>query len=528
VGVAALPQTVLPDMYGSTERGSLALFPENQGSLQESSAAAYAGVLATLLVAPLAWCSRRHRSTTVFWVLLAVLGLSWCLNIPGFVGMLRLPGLNMMSHNRLVFATSFAILALTAIGLEALSAGLVQWRWAFWLPAAALAGLFFWCIYRAGVLPEPLATHLGNSVRSGNQVLWIKDADDVRQVQAWFSLHYLMSAAACGAGLIVWLVLRFRRAEQRFLFPVVGALLLGDLLWFSHGRSAQCDPALYFPEIPALRDVARAAPGRVIGYSCFPAKLAQVVGLRDVRGYDSLDPGRWLALLVLTADAHSPVIQHALTQFLIPRMEITPTNTVRLHPILDLLGVRYVIFRGAPPPAVQPKFQSPDYWVMENRSALPRVFVPQRVEVVADDDERLRKLALAEFDPRKVAYVETPVDLPPDCRGTVEIVDEIPERIVVAARMETRGFLVLADLWDKGWQACLNGRPVPILRANHALRGVVLPAGSATVEFRYKSATVTRAFRLAGAAAGILLGWLGVRLWFGRKPPLSSDNDQTT
>ena len=28
----------------------------------ESSAAAYAGVLATLLVAPLAWCSRRHRS----------------------------------------------------------------------------------------------------------------------------------------------------------------------------------------------------------------------------------------------------------------------------------------------------------------------------------------------------------------------------------------------------------------------------------------------------------------------------------
>jgi len=72
--------------------------------------------------------------------------------------------------------------------------------------------------------------------------------------------------------------------------PGWGVLLLGDLLWFSQGRNDQCDPALYYPEIPALRDVAGAAPGRIIGYNCFPANFAEATGLSDVRGYDAVDP----------------------------------------------------------------------------------------------------------------------------------------------------------------------------------------------------------------------------------------------
>jgi hypothetical protein len=521
VGVAALPQVVLPDMYGSTITGSFPFFPNGRNNLPESSAAAYAGVLATLLAAPLAWCSRRHRPLNLFWLLLAVLGLSWCLDLPGMVDFLSLPGVNMLSYNRLVFATAFAILALTATGLETLLNGECRWRPGFWLPVALLAGLCFWCVYRAEVLPEPLATQLQTMIQNGQEVLWVKlrvkDIDGLRQIQAWFAWHYKMSAAWCGAGLAVWLVFRFGRLSRRTVASMIGILLLGDLLWFSHGRNYQCDPALYYPEIPALRAVAGAAPGRVMGYNCFPANLAEAVGLSDVRGYDSVDPGRWVSLLSIAADEHSIIPPYAATQWLIPRTEITETNTAQLSPVLDMLGVRYVIFRGSPPQGVKPAFQSPDYWVLENNSALPRAFVPQRVEVVPDDNERLEKLARPEFNPREVAYMETPVDLPSQCRGAVSIKNEIPTRIVIAAQMDTAGLLVLADLWDPGWQACLDGKPVPILRTNHALRGVVLPAGSSTVEFRYASATVAWAFLLAAGALIILAGWLAMAAWLGRR-----------
>ena len=91
-------------------------------------------------------------------------------------------------------------------------------------------------------------------------------------------------------------------------------------------------------------------------------------------------------------------------------------GTVVLSPVLDLLGVTHVIFRGTPPPGIRPVFQSPDYWVLENPSALSRVFVPQRIEAAGDDGKLLQKLAEPDFNPRRIAYVEDAAGIPGDCQ----------------------------------------------------------------------------------------------------------------
>ena len=52
VGLAALPQVVLPDIYGTTEQGSTFIPPGYEPNLMESTTAAYTGVFAMLLVAP--------------------------------------------------------------------------------------------------------------------------------------------------------------------------------------------------------------------------------------------------------------------------------------------------------------------------------------------------------------------------------------------------------------------------------------------------------------------------------------------
>ena len=289
VGLSALPQVVLPDMYGRNEAGS----PRFAGEIQtESSAAAYTGVFATLLVAPLAWCSRRHRSINVVWVLLSLLSLSWCLNLPGFVSLLRLPGLNMMSHDRLVFLASFAILAMTAVGLEVVLLGPIQPRQWFWLPAGLLVVLGLWCAARAIDLPEPIATQFETAVVNGNQINWTHDPDGLQRAQSWCIRYHTTAASLCGVGVIGWLFLWFRRSWQTRLLPLLGALLVGDLLLFSYGRSPQCDPALYYPPIPVLDELAHSTPGRIIGGNCLPASLASMRGLRDIRGYDAVDPAR--------------------------------------------------------------------------------------------------------------------------------------------------------------------------------------------------------------------------------------------
>jgi hypothetical protein len=189
-----------------------------------------------------------------------------------------------------------------------------------------------------------------------------------------------------------------------------------------------------------------------------------------------------------------------------------------------MLGVRYAIFRENPPALYHPLFQSYDYWVLINSNALPRAFVPKSVKTATSDAEELEALASPQFNPADVAYVESPVELPPLCRGAAEITNEIPTRIIISVHMETPGMVVLADNWDKGWRAYWNGKPVPILQVNYAVRGVVVPAGNGTLEFIYKPASLILGLWLAGLALIVLAGWLiaiKIRMIKTNAPPLS-------
>jgi hypothetical protein len=329
---------------------------------------------------------------------------------------------------------------------------------------------------------------------------------NVHPLQAWFILHFTVMANLCLFGFICWLAVWFR-GVKRFLFPLLAIFLVGDLLWFGYGRSPQCDPALYFPDIPALQQVAQAAPGRVIGANCLAASLAVMQGLSDVRGYDSIDPAHMVDLLK-TAARPGGQRNYAAVQHLAPRGGILPSGMVQLMPIMDMLDVRYVIFRGTPPPDIHPAFQSTDYWVLENSNALPRVFVPQSVETFSNGHDELAILASPHFNPAQTAYVEVPVELPAPCRGTVQITNEIPTCIRVSVHMETPGLVVLADNWDKGWRAFWNGNPVPMLRTDYAIRGVVVPAGNGTLEFVYQPTSLVTGLWLAGLAFIALLCWM--------------------
>ena len=534
VGLAALPQVVLPDIYGTSETDSAFLSPMRKGNLLEGNlleraSAAYAGVLATLLAAPLAWCNRRYRAMNLFWLFSAGLGLSWCLKIPGAVDLLRLPGLNLMSHNRLTFLTAFAILSLTAIGLENLLSGAVRRRWWVWLPAGLLAGLGAWCLYRSVVLPEPISNDANFAGYWLKIFGFVPAMLNVHPVQAWFIRHFTVTAEFCLVGFAGWLLVWFQGAKRFFSFPLLAIFLVGDLLWFDHNRSAQCDPALYYPGIPVLEQVARSVPGRVIGVDCLPAPIVTMAGLNDIRGDDGVEPARMVELLK-TAAAPGPEPSYAVVQYLAPKGVILPPNTIRLTPVLDMLDVRYLIFRGDPPPNIHPLFLGNDYWVLVNSNALPRVFVPQSVKTLSNDSDQLIKMAglqipaatsdpsddraelaaLADpqFNPGDVAYVESAVDLPASCRGRAQITNEIPTRIMISVHMETPGLVVLADNWNQGWRAYWNGRSVPVLRTNYAIRGVVVPAGNGTLEFVYRPASLILGLGLAGLAIIILSAWM--------------------
>ena len=509
IGVRALPAIGLPDMYGSSQPSSVRIVREWE---IEGAEAGYVGLLAVLLPVALAWCSPRYRFQNLFWALLVLFGLAWCLNVPGVVQLFRLRGLNLLSYNRLVFAAAFALLAMAATGLEVFAQGPLEWRWGLWCPAVLSVLVGGWCLYRTFHLPELVARQLETIVAGGGHYDLIKDLAGVRRAQAWFAQHYVMAAWWSAVAVCGWVIVWRRQPGQSRWLPVLGLSMTAELLLFASGRNPQCDPALYYPRLPVLEQLAHAGPGRVIGCGCLPASLASMCGLQDIRGYDAVDPARMVELLATTVKRGVATPSYASTQWLRPGVTLTPEGDARLSPLLDMLGVRYVIFRNAPEPGTRPVFQGTDYWVLQNPSVLPRAFVPTQVESVPDPRTRLEKLSAPEFDARKIAYVESPTVPPAGTRGSSEMIVETSTRLVLSWQMETPGLLVVADAWDPGWRAYLDGAPVPVLRVNHALRGVVLPAGTGTLEFRFEPTSFARGTALCAAAAAVLLAWIGSRL----------------
>lgn len=512
-GWIALPQAVLPMMHGADLAGSTRI--GTTGNMLESSAAAYTGLIATLLVAPLGWQSRRHRSINVFWSGLALLGLGWALGVPGLVAMLRAPPLNLLSHNRFVFATSFAVLATMVVGLEMIWRGAIDRRRWLLAPVIVLIVLAVWCIERSVHLPEPVATGLVDRLTQQDAWHHAPDPARVAQIKQGFARTYQLGAVLCAAALAGYAAVWWRLARRRWFGPILGVVLIGELISFACGINPQSDPKLYYPRIDILDRLADRPAGRTLGVYCLPPNLHESHGLRDIRGYDGVDPKRLMQLLDIARDPRPKYqsVTYAWSQWYVPRMNWVLPDTIKLPPVLSMLNVRYVIFRGKPRRGFEPLLQGPDYWIVENRDALPRVFVPQEVETVADEKTMLALLADEGFHARRVAYVNQKMNLPRECRGTAQIVDEVPSRVTVSVDMQTPGLVVLADLWDKGWQAYRNDLRVPIRRTNHALRGVRVPKGRHIIEFRYAPIGFTRGVKLMAMAGAWVVVWVVARWW---------------
>jgi hypothetical protein len=495
-GIEALPAIVLPEVYGTLTRANgvrtVAL------NTLESSSTAYAGLLAALWLAPLAWCDRRRRSETLFLTLLVIVTLGWTLNVPGLVHLLRsapLRPLAALPYNRWTLATSVSILILAAIGLEYLlsveylRSATAKFRGWFSIPLAVIAGFGCWCCYHWLQLPA---------------------LPDLSPLAVCYALGVGLSVAAlAGWGLTI-----FPIPSAKWIRVVLVCLLPLELFWFAWNERRQADSALYFPRIPVLEKLATLPPGRVWGVDCLPANLNQAVGLEDVRGYDGVDPRNYVDLFELAFDhERTHTFFHARTQYALPAVQQTRQGA-KLHPVSDLLNVRYlifdvryVLFRERPRTEFPILFHEDDYLIAENPGALPRATVPRSVQTVRDDKDALARMARLDFDPRQTAFVTEDLSLPGVMQGTVSVRYNTPTRADLEVDMQTPGLVVLSDLWDPGWRAELDDRACPIERVDVALRGFRVPAGKHTIVCAYDPQSVRVGFQAATIGGCLLLAW---------------------
>jgi hypothetical protein len=194
-------------------------------------------------------------------------------------------------------------------------------------------------------------------------------------------------------------------------------------------------------------------------------------------------------------------------------------GTLRVHPslpaILRVYGVTHLlsVFPAAGAPLPNPS-RSGSAYVYEIQDAA-RVRFVAGASTIADDAAAAKRLLDPGFDgTREVllhdapAIASAPSAAAATATGTAAIVAETDRDVRITADAPAEGFLLLADTYYPGWSATVDGRPVPLYRANLSVRAIPVPAGRHDVRFTYDPPGVRRGGVFSAVGAAGLLMWV--------------------
>ncbi len=208
-------------------------------------------------------------------------------------------------------------------------------------------------------------------------------------------------------------------------------------------------------------------------------------------------------------------------------------DVANVRPFFDALNVRFYFDLASDQGALGKTLtlvKPADLDVYESPTVWPRAFFTDRVDAYEKPADLVRKIraatgrpfvaAQSTDHPAQAALAKVPRG--PAAPTTTPATDY---RITVnttafTVRASGPGAIVLTEAyWPEDFRAEVNGRHAPIVRLNHAFKGVIVDeAGEYRVRFRYWPRQLTR--HLTFCALGALL--LGVSVWLAFRPARSA------
>jgi hypothetical protein len=172
-----------------------------------------------------------------------------------------------------------------------------------------------------------------------------------------------------------------------------------------------------------------------------------------------------------------------------------------------LFGVRFVL--RPPQTAELPGYTRGPYGILEKRwPEQPRAFLLPCARIEHDPANLARELARPAFDPHHAAYLRKPVALPESCATAavpVEVSRPKPEEMSFDVSAAAPSLLIVAEHFEAGWRALVDGVPAEVLQVDLCAQGLVLPAGAHRVEMRFSPPYLGPGFLLALLCAATLL-----------------------
>ncbi|MBQ7251558.1 MAG: hypothetical protein IJS32_03040 [Kiritimatiellae bacterium] len=488
----------------------------HQGFLNYRTETVYLSAAGAMCIAFLAWLlvtgrTGERKGLALLWLALlaATLVLSWGKYTPLYRLVAALPGFGSIRNpNKWIHVFQLAWGVCAAFGLD----GLLQCakeerpivrRWA--IGAAGLAALAF----------------LFSFVVSGGAAKWTVTGWPLEYARAIASTR-AASLAGLAVALAAFALAAFAATTRRHAFAgwFLAAFVAGECLFWLAPRYVRlanpndfaANPLTAFLKeaagvnrvaIPVMNDAFLGrCPGRL-----FPAQGIETTAVTAM-------PRPPAAYLAFEGARIPPLVRwdlQGVTHLLLPEAVARQwlSDPAAQEALRTVCGVR-VSATGV----VRGDGRTPTHAVLEIAGARGRAaLVPAGAAKAATPEEALERMAAPGYDPHGELLLsdgDVPEGGARTIEGSVEPVLCIRGESAWRVLASDAAYLRLADAWDPGWKAWVDGERKPVLRADYLFSAIRLEPGEHVVVFRHDAAAWELATQiaalLAGLVAAILLG----------------------
>jgi hypothetical protein len=343
-------------------------------------------------------------------------------------------------------------------------------------------------------------------------------------------------------GLLLLVGLGQKKAWARMAVSIFALLGLTQLVQVNYGANPAV-PRAFFTYRPPVLSKFSGQPGSY-RFDAQPRNATVTADTKDFQGFVSFEAvpevaglpsiaqGDFQQKLVLGAGSMlegvegslNLDIERSLPPFLydgwIYMLKQAP-ETLHLDCLLGRANVKYIIrarrrdssgsrllgevFNGSPKPS----------YLYEDLYFTPRAYVAGTAIFTTSPLETLSRMASPDYDALENVIIAAEPGNSPAVRGSgpagqAEITEHEPNTVTLQANLSRPGYVVLLDRYNSNWHATIDGREVPVLRANQLFRAVYSGPGDHVILFYFRQRGLMAGMFITGITIVVLL-WLYVR-----------------
>ncbi|OYW80046.1 MAG: hypothetical protein B7Z27_04470 [Sphingobacteriia bacterium 32-37-4] len=170
-------------------------------------------------------------------------------------------------------------------------------------------------------------------------------------------------------------------------------------------------------------------------------------------------------------------------------------------PALNMLNTKYLIM---------PDPQTGQATVQQNPNALGAAWLVKSVEYKEGPAAIMK--SISDFNPSETALLDqkdkTRIGvIQYDSTASIQLLKNENDAATYKYKSSVNQFAVFSEVfYDAGWKAFIDGKESAILQTNYVLRGMEIPAGEHTIEFKFEPASYAIGSKAAVGSSVII--WL--------------------